>query len=111
MKHAAALSALCLAAALPAAAQTSLSLNHELTTGMSHADCMRTAGNTMRAVGLSVLPPTSEAAWGETEDRRILAAIYCLKTRDVALFVVGGPERQRTAPLLRQLIDAWRGMR
>lgn len=112
MKHAIAALAASLALAPPAArGEAALSLNHELTGGMAHGACMNRAEDAMRLAGLLPLAPTSEAAWGESEDRKVIATIYCLKTRDVAMFVVGGPGTARTSPLLDRLLKAWRGQR
>lgn len=105
------LAAAAVAAALvpgSALAQAALSLNH-IVHGLPHATCMQRAGNVMRESGLQPLPNTSQAVWGETPDRRVLAAIYCLPTRDVAVFSIAGGSLDQTRPQLENLLRLWRG--
>jgi len=95
---------------LPASAhaQSALSMNHYVTDDMSHEDCMAKARRVMRKARLSMLDPTSETIWAETSNRNTLAAIYCLKTRDVAVFAVAGRRLNDTRPVLERMVDAWR---
>jgi hypothetical protein len=97
-----------LLALAPASAQAAMSFNHFVTDDLPHAQCMAKARTTMRKARLSLLEPTSEAVWAETSDRNKLAAIYCLKTRDVAVVTVAGKRTSETRPILDRLMSAWR---
>jgi len=92
----------------PVYAQSALSMNHFTTNKMEHEDCMAKARRAMRRARLSLLDPTSETVWAETSNRQTLAAIYCLKTRDVAVFSVAGRRLDDTRPVLNRMVDAWR---
>jgi hypothetical protein len=92
----------------PVQAQSALSMNHFVTDDMPHEDCMSKARRTMRSAKLSLLSPTSETVWGESANRNTLAAIYCLKSRDVALFAVSGRRLDDTRPVLNRMLDAWK---
>jgi hypothetical protein len=83
-------------------------MNHFTTNNMEHEDCMAKARRVMRKARLSLLDPTSETIWAETSNRQTLAAIYCLKTRDVALFAVAGRRLDDTRPVLNRMVDSWR---
>jgi hypothetical protein len=91
----------------PVSAQSALSMNHFTTNNMEHEECMAKARRVMRAARLSLLSPTSETIWAETSNRQTLAAIYCLKTRDVAVFAVAGRRLDDTRPVLNRMTDAW----
>jgi hypothetical protein len=91
----------------PVLAQSALSINHYVTDDMPHDQCMDRARRVIREAGLSSLPKTSEAMWGETSDRRVLASIYCLKTRDVAVIAVAGRRLDDTRPILQRLMKTW----
>jgi hypothetical protein len=92
----------------PVHAQSALSMNHFVTDDMPHEDCMAKARRVMRAARLQMLSPTSETIWAETSNRNTLAAIYCLKSRDIALFAVAGRRLDDTRPVLNRMVDAWR---
>lgn len=103
----AALAAALAISAAPAGAQI-MSLNHQVTDGLPHPDCMRRAADTILNIGFRSIGATSEAQWGKSQDDLYTAAIYCLRTRDVAVFVVNGPARDMTSSTISQLLNAWR---
>jgi hypothetical protein len=94
-------------AAAPASAQI-MSLNHIVTDGLPHHECMRRAADTILNIGFRSIGATSEAQWGKSQDDLYTAAIYCLRTRDVAVFVVNGPGRDITGQTISNLLGAWR---
>lgn len=104
----AALAAASAFAAVPAGAQI-MSLNHAVTDGLPHEECMRRAAATILNIGFRSIGATSEAQWGKSEDDLYTAAVYCLKTRDVAVFVVNGPARNITSETVSRLLSTWRG--
>jgi hypothetical protein len=94
-------------AAAPAGAQI-MSLNHVVTNGLPHDECMRRAAATILNIGFNSIGATSEAHWGRSPDQRFTVAIYCLKTRDVAMFAVDGPDRNIASETISRLLGAWR---
>ncbi len=102
-----ALAAALLLAAAPAGAQI-MSLNHVVTDGLSHDECMRRAADTILNIGFRSIGSTSEAQWGKSQDDLYSVAIYCLRTRDVAVFAVNGPDRNITSATVSRLLTAWR---
>ena len=103
----AALAVACTISAAPAGAQI-MSLNHMVTDGLPHHECMRRAADTILNIGYRSIGATSEAQWGKSQDDLYTAAIYCLRTRDVAVFVVNGPARDITSATISRLLSAWR---
>ncbi|MBL8663746.1 MAG: hypothetical protein U1F37_12875 [Alphaproteobacteria bacterium] len=103
----AALAAASAFAAAPAGAQI-MSLNHMVTDGLPHHECMRRAADTILNIGYRSIGATSEAQWGKSQDDLYTAAVYCLRTRDVAVFVVNGPARDVTSATISRLLNAWR---
>ncbi len=103
----AALAAAIAVSAAPAGAQI-MSLNHQVTDGLPHHECMRRAAATILNIGYRSIGTTSEAQWGKSEDDLYTAAIYCLRTRDVAVFVVNGPARDITSQTISTLLSTWR---
>lgn len=97
----------CTISAAPAGAQI-MSLNHMVTDGLPHHECMRRAADTILNIGYRSIGATSEAQWGKSQDDIYTAAVYCLRTRDVAVFVVNGPARDVTSATISRLLNAWR---
>lgn len=104
---AAALAATAAFAAAPAGAQI-MSLNHVVTDGLPHDECMRRAADTILNIGFRSIGSTSEAQWGRSQDDLYSVAIYCLRTRDVAVLAVNGPDRNITSATVSRLLTAWR---
>lgn len=100
-----------LISAAPANAQVIMTLNNITTEGMAHAECMSRAAATIDRAGFLYHDTTSEAVWGRTHDGRFMVAIYCLTTRDVAVFAVAGPHGEGTSSNNRRLTTAWRQTR
>jgi hypothetical protein len=100
-------------APVPASAQSPspISFNHIITNNMMFDDCMRVASDTLRAAGLHQFGTTSEAVWGESDDRRYNVSIYCLRTRDIIVVTTIGPERGRNERILNSVMAAWRRLR
>lgn len=96
--------------AAPAAAQSIMTLNHIVTDNMPHAECMSRASRTIQAAGLLYHDTTSEALWGLSQDRLYMVAIYCLRTRDVAVFAATGAEGSITGSLVTSMTNAWQGL-
>ena len=96
--------------AVPAAAQSIMTLNHIVTDNMPHAECMSRANRTLQAAGLLYHDTTSEAVWGLSQDRQYMVSIYCLKTRDVAVFAATGAEGSITGSLVTSMTNAWQGL-
>jgi hypothetical protein len=103
----AALAAVCAISAAPAGAQI-MSLNHQVTDGLPHEECMRRGAATILNIGYRSIGSTSEAQWGRSADELYTAAIYCIRTRDVAVFVVNGPARNVTSETIARLLSTWR---
>jgi hypothetical protein len=97
-------------AAAPAAAQSIMSLNHVVTANMPHATCMARANRTLSAAQLRYHDTTSEAVWGLSQDGQYMVSIYCLKTRDVAVFAATGAQGSVTGSLITRMINAWQGL-
>lgn len=93
----------------PAQAGAIMSLNNRVTDDLSHEACMKRARAAIREAGFRYHDTTSEAVWGTAHDRRDMVAIYCLTTRDVAVFAAASPtgDGKVTAPLVDALTDAW----
>ena len=98
------------ALAAPAAAQSIMSLNHVVTNSMPHAECMDRANRTLSAAGLRYHDTTSEAQWGLSQDGQYMVSIYCLKTRDIAVFAATGAQGAVTGSLITRMINAWQGL-
>ncbi len=90
-----------------AQAQATMSMNHVLTDSMSFAACMNRAGDAMRSIGLYMYEPRSESHWGST--RGMMATIYCIDRRKIAVIAVAGPTPAENSGLLRQLMAAFQG--
>jgi len=71
---------------------------------------MSRAGRTITAAGLLYHDTTSEAQSGLTQDRLYMVSIYCLTTRDVAVFAATGAEGSVTGPLITRMLNAWRDL-
>lgn len=94
-------------AAAPAGAQI-MSLNHVVTDGLPHEECMRRGADTILNIGYRSIGATSEAQWGRSQDDLYTVAIYCLRRRDVAVFIVNGPARNVTSETVSRLLSTWR---
>jgi len=97
----------------PTYAGAIMSLNNRVTDDLSHEACMRRARAAIREAGFRYHDTTSEAVWGTAHDRRDMVAIYCLTTRDVAVFAAASPtgDGKVTAPLVDALTDAWEAVK
>jgi hypothetical protein len=93
----------------PAHAGAIMSLNNRVTDDLPHEDCMRRARATIKDAGFRYHDTTSQAVWGTAHDRRDMVAIYCLTTRDIAVFAAASPtgDGKVTEPLVDRLTDAW----
>jgi hypothetical protein len=107
ISYAAAGLAAVLLAAAPAAAQSIMTLNHVVTEGLPHADCMSRAGRTLQAAGFVYHDTTSEAQWAVTPDRAYMVAIYCLRSRDVAVLAATGADGSVTSTLVSRISAQW----
>ncbi len=98
-----------LAALVPgvAQAQATMSMNHLLTDGMTFAECMERADSAMRSIGLDMYAPRSESQWGSTGG--MMATIYCIDRRKLAVVAVAGPTPAQNSALLSRLMAAFRG--
>jgi len=96
-----------LLAAASASAQSIMTLNHIITNGLPHADCMSRAGRTLQAAGLVYYDTTSEAQWAVTPDRAYMIAIYCLRARDVAILAATGADGSMTGSLVGRVQAQW----
>lgn len=92
----------------PAAADNPHSANHIITNGLPHADCLRKASETFKAAKVKQFGTTSEAIWAYSSDQTQVASIYCLTTRDVAVVIVSGPDRNTNHALVERLVAVWR---
>ncbi len=62
---------------------------------------------TLQAAGLTYYDTTSEAQWAVTQDRAYMVAIYCLRTRDVAVLAATGAEGSTTSSLVSRVAEQW----
>lgn len=95
--------------AAPASAGAIMSLNNRVTDDLPHKDCMRRAREAIRDAGFRYHDTTSQAVWGTANNRRDMVAIYCLTTRDIAVFAAASPtgDGKITEPLVDRLTDSW----
>lgn len=87
-----------------------LSINHIVTNGLPHPDCLRQASRTFSEANLREFGKTSEAVWADTGSG-YSATIYCLATRDVAVVAVYGPDGPTAEGWLNRINAAWQRMR
>jgi hypothetical protein len=84
-----------------------MSVNSRVTNNLPQGECMRRAADTLRIADMPQFDTTSSAVWGRTRDGRYMVTIYCLTTRDVAVFAAAGASGKTTHSLVDRLVDTW----
>ena len=91
------------------AGAVAMSMNEvELASGTSVAACKAAGRTALMRAGLEALPEAPVSVFGSGGDG-LLATIYCLPHRGIAIVAVAGPEQAVTRATLGQLLNAMQG--
>lgn len=96
--------ALAVMAAAADAGATALSMNEApLRAGATVEQCKTAGKAALQQAGLRLLPDSPASVFG-VNDQDVLAAVYCLPARGIAMVAVAGPDSQNTRPILNALL-------
>ncbi len=91
--------------AAPAANATGLSVNESpLAEGTTVEQCKAAGRAALDGAGLTALPDSPVSVYGAGAND-VLAAIYCLPARGIAVVAIAGPDNALTRPLLNDLLQ------
>jgi hypothetical protein len=97
----------------PARAGAIMSVNHVSVDDLPLDECLTRARAAIREAGYRYHDKTESAIWGTAADRRDMVVVYCLKGKNIVVFVAASPTGRGsvTERLVNDLVDAWERVR
>jgi hypothetical protein len=73
---------------------------------VSQEECLERAEDAIRRTGFGRLERTQQSRYGSTDD--YTAAIRCIVSNGLAIFIVSGPSRTRSDRIAGELFENWK---